>query len=102
MAKPLKAKSTYVFGVVSRGGGDTNLVFIPEPEARRLAAINQAICTSKTWFDFTRQMPADDLQEVVCRFIEDDEPLPNNEDKFVVDFATLKWPHFDRYIWPHR
>jgi hypothetical protein len=20
---------------------------------------------------------------------------------FVDDFATLKWPHFDHYIWPH-
>jgi hypothetical protein len=19
----------------------------------------------------------------------------------IVDFATLKWPHFDHYIWPH-
>jgi hypothetical protein len=18
-----------------------------------------------------------------------------------IDFATLKWPHFDHYIWPH-
>jgi len=21
--------------------------------------------------------------------------------KPISDFATLKWPHFDRYIWPH-
>ena len=21
--------------------------------------------------------------------------------KVLLDFATLKWPHFDHYIWPH-
>jgi hypothetical protein len=97
MATPLKAKSTYVFGVVTRGGDETNLVFIPEPEARRLAAIHQAICRSKTWSDFTRQMPEDDLQEVVSRFIEDDEPLPSDEDRFVVDFLP---PAFFDGDWP--
>ncbi|HTC77106.1 MAG TPA: hypothetical protein VK657_00755, partial [Terriglobales bacterium] len=35
-------------------------------------------------------------------------PHPNDDvssfepsGNFVTDFATLKWPHFDRHIWPH-
>jgi hypothetical protein len=30
----------------------------------------------------------------VCTNMEPKEALLN-------DFASLKWPHFDRYIWPH-
>lgn len=96
MVNSLERKSAFVFGVLKRGE-DENLVFIPEPEARRLAAIYHAIGTSKTWADFTRLMPADDLHELVSRFIEDDEKPPNNDAKFVVEF--LPPAYFDG-DWP--
>lgn len=81
MSAPLNARSKYVFGVVTRGD-EKNLVFIPESEATRLAAVYDAIFTSKTWSDFTKQMPADDLREVVSRFI-DDEPAATERQRQV-------------------
>lgn len=96
MGAPLKARLTYVFGVVTRGD-EKNLVFIPESEATRLAAVYDAIFTSKTWSDFTKQMPADDLREVVSRFIDDEQPLPSGNDKFVAEF--LPPAYFDG-DWP--
>jgi hypothetical protein len=90
-----KAKPKYVFGVVARGD-ESNLVFIPELEAKRLAAIYDAI-SSKTWGEFARRMPADDLQDVISWFIEDERDVPSDDEKFVPEF--LPPPYFDG-DWP--
>jgi hypothetical protein len=88
------AKPIYVFGVVTRGD-ESNLVFIPEPEAKRLAAIYDAI-SAKTWGEFKRRMPTDDLQEVISYFVEDEEEMPSDDAKFEPDllpgFCDGDWP----------
>jgi hypothetical protein len=86
-----------VYGVITRGIDEKNLVFIPEAEAKRLAAIYDAIYTSKTWGDFVRQMPPDDLQDVLARFSDYDIDPPKKEDKFTDDF--LPPAYFDG-DWP--
>ena len=70
----MKRKPPYVYGVITRGG-EGNLVFIPEPEARRIASIYHAI-SAKIWGEFKRLMPPDDLDEMISSFLENEMEMP--------------------------
>jgi hypothetical protein len=87
-----------VFGLVDKGVVEgSNLVFVKEKKAKRLASVHIAIGTAKTWGTFRRKMPAEDLRYVVDRLQEREEPLPRKRDKF--GFGLLPSAYFDG-DWP--
>jgi hypothetical protein len=57
------AKQTLVFGQIQKPG-EVALVFIPEADALRLAAIHRAIATAETWGDFVDAIPPEQLDTV--------------------------------------
>jgi hypothetical protein len=71
-----------VFGLLDKGNDESNLVFIQEKEATRLAQVHDAIRTSKTWGTFCRKMPASDLKYVTDNLLENGESLPGKRDRF--------------------
>lgn len=56
-----------VFGVIDRGCGALNLVFMPQKEAERLRTVHEAL-ESRTWGEFRRRMPSADYEEVLEKF----------------------------------
>ena len=93
----MPSRKILVFGQIKKAG-EATLIFIPESEALRLAAIHRAIADSATWADFFRLMPSADLTYVLNSMREcDDDPLPS--DKFDVErlpgFCDGDWP-----TWP--
>jgi hypothetical protein len=50
----------------------TTLVFIPVGRALQLAAIHRAIKVAKTWRQFREMIPAEDWNELLAEFREDD------------------------------
>lgn len=92
---------TLAFGLVPRGGEQGNLVFIPQLEAKRLAAIHTAIASAQTWGHFCERMPANDLLEVKANIIECGESLPEDSDEFHIDLipglTDGDWPD-----WPEQ
>ena len=85
-----------VFGVLRKRFGDENLVFIPQRQARRLAAIHNAISEATTWKSFCDRMPLDDLCDVVSE-LRGDRKLPATTDDF--DRRWLPGPYHDG-DWP--
>jgi hypothetical protein len=88
-----------VFGLVDKGTGDSNLVFIPVDDAIRLAKVNNAIGRAKTWGTFCKMMPAKDLRYVIEDYREREEPLPRKRDGFSLpgSFYDGDWPD-----WPEQ
>jgi hypothetical protein len=87
-----------VFGLVDKGVVEgSNLVFVKEKKAKRLASVHTAIGTAKTWGTFCRKMPAEDLRYVVDRLRERQELLPRKRDEF--SFGLLPPAYFDG-DWP--
>jgi hypothetical protein len=99
-------RQSLVYGVINRGSGDLNLVFIPEFEAFRLSSIHRAIETARTWEDFQGSVSPDDWCEVVRCWREDWEegeeyPVPQSTEKFdtqlLPGFCDGDWPD-----WPEQ
>ena len=87
-----------VFGLVDKGVVEgSNLVFVKEEKAKRLASVHTAIETSKTWGAFCRKMPAEDLRYVLDHLSESQGPLPRKRDQF--GFGLLPPAYFDG-DWP--
>ena len=59
-----------VFGVIDRGCGNMNLVFMPQKEAERLRAVHEAL-ESGTWGEFRRRMPPADYEKVLEKLADD-------------------------------
>jgi hypothetical protein len=79
------SKQTLVFGQIQKAG-QAALVFIPEADAVRLAAIHRAIATAETWGDFFDAIPTEELDTLYDRvFDEDGEHLPDRSAKFDPD-----------------
>ena len=74
--------------------GNSNLVFIVERDAKRLAKVHHAIATAKTWRTFCKRMPARDLKYVKRNYIDSGDPLPRKRDGF-----SLPGSYFDG-DWP--
>jgi hypothetical protein len=64
--------SDLVFGVIRDAAGEDTLVFIPVGRALQLAAIHRAIKVAKTWRQFREMIPAEDWNELLAEFREDD------------------------------
>jgi hypothetical protein len=95
----LPSKQALVFGEIKKAG-EATLIFIPEADALRLAAIRRAIASSSTWADFFRLMPPADLTYVLNSMRDcDDDPQPS--DTFDVErlpgFCDGDWPS-----WPEQ
>ncbi len=84
---------TLVYGVLNKAGADANLVFIPQDECKRLAAIHTAIAGSKTWKAFCDQMPAKDLRDAVRDLRDREIDIPQEIDEF--DERLLPPSYFD-------
>ncbi len=95
------ATETLVFGVIQNGAGEQGLVFIPKPEATRLAAIHAAISGSQTWGEFFATMPLGDSNYVRESRLDCDECVPDPSEKFDVEllpgFTDGDWPD-----WPEQ
>jgi hypothetical protein len=91
-----RMREPLVFGVLRKSLDDANLVFIPQSQARRLAAIHTAISEATTWFSFCERMPLDNLWEV-ARELRRHRKLPAMTDDF-----DDRWPPFGYHDgdWP--
>ena len=64
---------------------ESNLVIVPDAEARHLAAMDSAIQSAQSWKDFCESMPATDLLDVKAGLVDRDVPLPKDDAAFDVD-----------------
>jgi hypothetical protein len=99
------SKQTLVFGQIQKAA-QAVLVFIPEADAVRLAAIHRAIATAVTWGDFFDAVPSDELDTVYDRVIDEDgEHLPDRSAKFDPDLLGVcegdypDWPEQQMLDW---
>jgi hypothetical protein len=88
-----------VFGLLDKGRGDSNLVFIQASEAKRLAKVHYAIENASDWGTFRREMPAEDLKYVIEHYRDRGKPLPRKGDGFVIpgSYYDGDWPD-----WPEQ
>ena len=92
-----------VFGLVDKGVVEgSNLVFIQEKQAKRLAKVHDTIGTAKTWGTFCRKMPAEDLKYVVDHLRESEEPLPRKRDGFGANMLPGSYFDGDWPGWPEQ
>jgi hypothetical protein len=61
-----RLREPLVYGVLRKGLGDENLIFIPQRQVHRLAAIYTAIIEATNWESLYDRMPLDDLWYVVA------------------------------------
>jgi len=98
------SKQTLVFGQIQKLG-EVALVFIPEADALRLAAIHRAIATAETWGDFVDAIPPEELDTVYDRAFDETERLPNRSAKFDPDLLGVcegdypDWPEQKMLDW---
>jgi hypothetical protein len=98
------SKQALVFGQIQKAG-QAVLVFIPEADAVRLAAIHRAIATSETWGDFFDAVPPEELDTVYGRASDEDEHLPDRSAKFDPDLLGVcegdypDWPEQKMFDW---
>jgi hypothetical protein len=97
------ATTRLVYGLLDRGPNGRSLVFIPEPEALRLANFHRAVRSSKTWGDFYDRVPASDLKELDEVWDECD-GRPERSEKFdcervVGDGDWPPWPEQEMMQW---
>ena len=98
-ARPLSRK-ILVFGQITKAGEPT-LIFIPEADAIRLAAIHNAIANSSTWGEFFDAIPPEEMDAVYARLFDDgDERLPDRSAKF--DSDALGCGDGDYPDWPEQ
>jgi hypothetical protein len=91
-----RVREPLVFGVLRKGHGDNNLIFIPQRQAFRLAAIHTAISKAPSWKSFCDRMPLDDLWEVASE-LRERHKMPTETDDF--DDRWLPWGYHDG-DWP--
>jgi hypothetical protein len=84
----------FVYGVIDGASGEPTLIFIPEPEAFRLAAIYRAL-EAETWGDFYDLMPEVSLGPIKQNLL-DYGDLPSRTDKF----DSTKIPGLCDGLWP--
>ena len=96
-----RVREPLVFGVLRKSLGDANLVFIPQRQARRLAAIHDAISEATTWKSFCDRMPLDDLWEV-ARQLREGRKLPAMTDDFDDRWLPFGYHDGDWPDWPEQ
>ena len=90
-----------MFGIIRKSQGEANLVFIPQRQARRLAAIHTAISEATTWKSFCDLMPVDDLWKVTSE-LRDRHPLPAMTDEFDDRWLPFGYHDGDWPDWPEQ
>jgi hypothetical protein len=91
-----------VYGLLDKGLGNSNLVFILAKETKRLAAIHTAIATAKTWGAFCRQMPVADLKDMVRDLREREFEPRQKTDPFDHDLLPPSYSDGDWPGWPEQ
>jgi hypothetical protein len=98
------SRQTLVFGQIQKPG-EVALIFIPEADAVRLAAIHRGIATAETWGDFFDAIPPEELDTVHDRILDQDERLPDRSAKFDPDLLGVcegdypEWPEQKMLDW---
>ena len=96
-----RVREPLVFGIIRKSQGEANLVFIPQRQARRLAAIHTAISEATTWKSFCDLMPIDDLWKVTSE-LHERHPLPAMTDEFDDRWLPFGYHDGDWPDWPEQ